>query len=462
MIKDLLSARDLSLFTSGSRFSLARVFLRENMQDMEATFDLFVRELPSTRNYLVFGGLELVAEYLRNLRLDEQQLAWMRPKFHLDDAELRYFKNFHFSGDMFALPEGTIFFPNEPLIRITAPIIEAQIIEMFLINAVYLQTTLASKIARLYVAARGKDLALGFNRSYGLDTAMKATRWSKIFDIKTSLAAYDYLMSNNPPFAVGTFHYLIMAFGNELDAFRAYLRQTQGKGYILVDTYDTIRGIRNFITAAKEVAKEGIQATGIQLDSGDPYELSRRARKMLDEAGLYKAKIFAMGNLDEWKVADLERRKAPIDVYAGVTEILTPTDAPTLELVYKLSEIRQAKKITPKMKTSAKKVSLPGRKKVWRMSKGGRYTHDIIGTEDEKVDGQPLLVPIIKKGRFDYAYPALPHIHKYFDEQVQHFEPDLFSVDKKFVYSVKTGDQLQKLAATTKTEIEKQHFDKDL
>jgi len=307
MIKDFITEEDLALFTSGSRFALAPVLLKEEMENTIATFDLLIRELPKTRNFFVFAGLEHVSEYLLHLRFNSRQLAWLKHSFNFSPEIMNYFKKFRFSGDMWAMPEGTLAFPNEPVIKITAPIMEAQIIEMFLINSVYLQTILASKIARFIHAANGKPAAIGFNRSYGTDAAMKSARINEIFGNTNSLALYHFKHGSHV-FSAGTFHYLIMAFENEIDAFRAYLKHMKGKGYVLIDTYDSIRGIKNFIRVAKELERSGAKATGIQLDSGDLYKLSVTARTMLDDAGLSYIKIFAMGNLDEWKVEELEKR----------------------------------------------------------------------------------------------------------------------------------------------------------
>ena len=461
MVNDFVSKEDLPFFTSGSRFSLASVFLKEGMQDMHATFDLLIRELPQSRNFFIFGGLEHVAHYLRNLKFNDEQLKWLEAQFKFSPEEMKYFENFRFSGDMWAMPEGSLFFPNEPIIRISAPIIEAQIIEMFLINAVYLQTALASKLARFVIAANGKQVGIGFNRSYGTDAAMKSARINEIFGNPNSLVLYHF-KHGSQAFGSGTFHYLIMSFDNEVDAFKAYLKHMGGKGYVLVDTYDSIRGIKNFIKAAKEVEKEGVKATGIQLDSGDLYELSVTARKMLDEAGLSYVKIFAMSNLDEWKVAALESKNAPIDVYAGVTELLTPSDAPTLELVYKLSEIKKGASIFPKMKTSTQKVSLPGRKQVFRESKNGKYVCDVIGIEKEQRSGEKMLAPIIQNGEVVYKFPSIEEIRKYFYAEKEKFSPAVFDINAKYDYPVSVSDELQKLVKQTREEIERtHHYDTD-
>lgn len=461
MVNDFVSKEDLPFFTSGSRFSLASVFLREGMQDVHATFDLLIRELPKSRNFFVFAGLKHVAHYLQNLKFNDEQLKWLEAQFKFSPDEMKYFEKFRFSGDMWAMPEGSLFFPNEPIIRISAPIIEAQVIEMFLINAVYLQTALASKLARFVIAANGKQVGIGFNRSYGTDAAMKSARINEIFGNPNSLALYHF-KHDSQAFGAGTFHYFIMSFDREADAFKAYLKHMKGKGYVLIDTYDSIRGIKNFIKAAKEVEKDGIKATGIQLDSGDLHELSLTARKMLDEADLSYVKIFAMSNLDEWKVAALEKKRAPIDVYAGVTELLTPSDAPTLELVYKLSEIKKGTSILPKMKTSTQKVSLPGRKQVFRENKNGKYAGDVIGTEQETREGQKMLAPIIQNGEVVYEFPSIEGVREYFYTEKKKFEPAMFDINEKFNYPVSVSDELQKLAKQTREEIQRtHHYDTD-
>jgi len=456
MIKDFVTKEDLSLFTSGSRFSITSIFLKEKMNDMVATFDLFIRELPESRNYFVFAGLEHVVDYLKNLKFTSKQLRWLKKHFKLSSKEIKYFKNFRFKGDMYAMPEGSIFFPNEPIIKITAPINEAQMAEMFLINAIYLQTALASKLARFAIAANGKPTVTGYSRSYGVDAAMKSSRINEMLGISHGLSLYNF-KNNMTAFSAGTYHYFINSFANETEAFKTYFKHMKGEGYILIDTYDSIRGIKNFIKVAKEMEKIGIRANGMQLDSGDLYKLSVAARKMLDRAELNYIKIFAMSNLDERKVAALEKKHAPIDVYAGTTELLTPSDAPTLELVFKLSEIKRDGKIFPKMKTSTKKISLPGNKQIFRKMKKGKYVGDIIGIEGEKQTGKKMLIPIIKKGKLVYKLPNIEKIKKHFYAEKEKFNPGMFNVNKKFSYSVVISENLQKLTKKTRKEIERTH-----
>ncbi len=458
MVNDFITREDLPLFTSGTRFTIASVFFEAGIEDSIATFDLYVRGMPRTRNYYVFAGLEHVVDYIRNLTFTAAQLAWIKRSFKFGKREMDYFRSFRFTGDVWAMPEGTVFFPDEPIIRVSAPIIEAQFVEMYVINAVYLQTILASKISRLVAAASGKRVIIGYNRSYGTDAAMKSSRINEILGVSNALSAYHF-KNKTHVFSASTYHYLIKAFENERDAFRAYLKHMRGRGFVLIDTYDSIQGIKNFIAVAKELEKEGITPIGIELDSGDLYRLSVQARKMLDRAGFTRAQIFAVSNLDEFKVARLEKRTAPIDVYAGTTGILTPEDAPILELVYKLSEIRAGKSVIPKMKTSTKKLSLPGRKQVFRVSKRGEYVHDVIGLEGERILGaQKLLQPIIKNGKLVKKLPSIQSIGAHYQREQKKFDAQLFNVNRRVRYPVKISPALRELTNKTKRDIRKHHI----
>jgi len=457
---NLLTQEDFNLFTTGTRFVVGSVLWKSGMRDDVATFDLYVRELPPNRNYLIFAGLPSVINFLKNLRFTPKQIAWLHKSYNFEPDFLKYLRKFRFTGDIFAMKEGTIFFPNEPIIRVKANIIEATIIEMFLINSIYFPTIFASKLSRFLTAAGSKRGAVAYNRSYGPETALQSERVKEMLGTMGGLALYSY-RSGVPTFSTGTYHYLFTSFDSEIEAMRAYLLHTKGKGYVLIDTYESIRGIKNFIKVAKELEKINIKSTGIQIDSGDLYGLSVKARKMLDAAGLSYVKIFVMGNLDEWRVSDLEKNNPPIDVYSAGTELLTPTDAPTLELVYKLSEIERKGKIYPKMKLSSEKKSFPGRKQVYRIKKNGLYVKDIIGLEGEKLGGEKLLIPMIKNGKSVYKLPALKEIGDFYKKEKQKFDKKLFAVDKKVDYKIEISKKLSGLAEKTKKEIEKIHHSND-
>jgi len=448
----IINRKDLSLFTTANRFVLGRVFFESGMQNMIATFDLLVRDLPAHRNYLIFFGLEDIIDYIINLRFTNQQIKWLNNSYNFSPEIKRYFKNFRFTGDVWAMPEGSIFFGGEPIIRITAPLIQAQLLEMFLINAAYFPTIFASKLHRFITASQNKSNAVGYNRSYGVDTAIKAERIKEALGCLGGLALYNY-KTGTPTFSTGTYHYLIKAFNNEELAIKTYLRATKGRGYVLVDTYNTINGIKKFIYVAKELKLEKITPIGIQIDSGDHYKLVCQARRLLDQAGLKNAKIFLIGNLDEYKVAKLQKLKAPVDVYSGTTELLTPSDAPTMELVYKLAQLEHNNKIYPKMKTSTAKLSLPGKKQVYRLVQRNKYVKDIIGLSSDASLGQSLLRPIIKKGKLIRALPQLTDIKNYVTKQVKQFDKKLFDVNNTVKYPVIISRRLLDLTKKTAKEI---------
>jgi len=458
MTNDFITKEDLSLFTTGSRFIIGSILFDKKYGNKQATFDLYVRELPEHRNYLVFAGLPSVLEYLLNFKFTDKQIAWIDANYHLDKKFKDLLKKFRFTGDVSAMKEGTIFFPNEPILRITSSLLEVSFVEMFLINALYYPIIFASKLSRFIEAAKGKEAVVAYNRSYGVETVLKAERIKEImFGKITGVALYPYRI-DVPAFSTGTYHYFIKAFNKEIDAMRAYLSYTKGKGYVLVDTYDAARGIENYIKAAKELKQQGVtDFTGVQIDSGNLYRLSCLARKRLDEEGLVNAKIWAMSNLNEYKVDELVKKKAPIDVYAGGTEVSTPSDSPTLELVYKLCEMEENGKMTPKMKTSTGKVSLPGLKQVYRFEKNHKFINDAIGLENENLKGRPLLVPMIKAGKLVYKQPNLKGINEYFLKEKEKFNSKLFDVNKKFNYPVKVSEELKKLTEKTRNEIERHH-----
>ncbi len=460
MINDLVTKEDLILFTSGTRFTLRSVYYEEGFADTIASFDLFVRELPDKRNYLVFAGLEHILDFLLNLKFTDRQLKWLKKTYGFSDEVMKYYKKFKFTGDVYAMPEGSIFFANEPVIRIVAPIIEAQMVEIYLTNTIFLQTILASKISRFVCAAKNKKSIFGFNRSYGLDTAMKLDRVGKIVGSSQSVVPINSF--RNPGLATFSnhmFHHFVTAFDSEIEAFEAHLKRYPDKATVLVDTYDTIKGVKNFIKVAVRVKeKTGKQPKHIMLDSGDIYSLSVRARKMLDDAGLDRVGIMGVSNLDEYKVDKMVKKNAPIDLYSGTTNILTPIDAPVLELVYKLNEIRKDGRVYPKMKLSSQKISLPGRKQVFRQEKNGRYIGDVIGLSSEKISGRKMLIKYISQGKLARKLPDLASIKKYYEKEKNKFKQSLLEVSKKVEYKVSISKDLKKLMKKTRKEIEQKNY----
>jgi len=440
---------------------MGAVLLKEKKKDLIGTFDLFIRELPRCRNYFVFAGLEHVIDFLINFHFTEEQLEYIKTAYEFDSEVMEYYKNFRFTGDVYAMPEGEICFPNEPLIRVTAPLIEGMIIEQFMLNTVMLQTMQASKMSRVMSVIGDKKFGITFSRTHGVDAAMKAVRTGKIVGVQLvalPLASMKY--KSYKPEGGALAHYFIMSFPDEISAFRAYAKHFGSRGLFLVDTYDDIQGIKNFITVAKESEEKGTKLRGLFVDSGDLYGLSLKARKMLDDANLPYVQIMAMSDLDEYKIKKMQDLKAPVDIYAAATEVLNVPDAPRLEVVYKLCEVQDGNKILPKMKLSTKKMSLPGKKQVFRVVKNGKYQYDIMGLENEEIkDSKKLLDLFIKKGKLINPLPdKIEKINGYYRGEIKKFPKELFNINKKSKFEVKISRGLKNLVAKTKKEIIKNYL----
>ncbi|MCX5703902.1 MAG: nicotinate phosphoribosyltransferase, partial [Candidatus Omnitrophica bacterium] len=403
-----------------------------------ATFDLFVRELPRNRAYLVACGLEDVLNYLKGLRFVKEDIDYLKKQRLFSKDFLGYLANFRFKGDVWAMPEGTIFFANEPIIRVTAPVIEAQIIESFLLNTINLQTMIASKASRVVCAAGDKALYdFSLRRTHGADAGIKVGRSSYIAGFSGSSNVLAGKLYHIP--IVGTMaHSFVMSFKQEMDSFLAYSNIFPERTILLVDTYDAKKGIENAVTIGLYLKEKACRLQGIRLDSGDIVSLSKLARRMLDKAGLNYVKIFASGNLDEFKIQDLLKRGARLDCFGVGTNMGTSIDAPCLDVIYKISEVTDEEgRFLPTMKLSKGKVTYPGRKQVFRVQdKKGRYIRDILGLEKEKLAGKPLLIRVIEGGRLIYKVPSLDRIRIFTKASLSRFPQRLKEVALRFKYPV--------------------------
>lgn len=374
----------------------------------EVTFDLFIRELPANRNFMISAGLESALYYLENLRFDREAIDYLRSLNLFSDEFLAYLKNLRFSGTVWAIPEGEFFFPNEPVIRVTAPIVEAQIVETFLLNSVCYESLIATKAARIVSAANGKAIVdFSPRRDPGAEAAVKVARSAYLAGaIGTSNVLAGKILGIP---VYGTMaHSFVMSFDDEEEAFRQFATDFPKHSVFLVDTYDTIEGVWKAVRTAKSLKKRGILLKGIRIDSGDLLELSRKARHILDSQGLYDTRIMVSGDLNEYRIRDLVKAGAPVDIFGVGTELGTSPDAPALGGVYKLVEFDRK----PRVKLSTGKATLPGRKQVWRFTnEKGKFTHDLIALEDEDPSGldrgRPLLKCFMKKGKLLGSYPAL-------------------------------------------------------
>jgi nicotinate phosphoribosyltransferase len=378
-----------------------------------ATFDLFIRRLPPNRSYLLFAGLEQVLLFLERMRFAEEHIKFLK-SLGFKDEFLDYLRNFRFTGDVWAVPEGTVVFPNEPLIRVTAPIIEAQLIETFALNTINLQTTIATKASRVVYAAKGRTvIEFGLRREHGTDAGIKVARASYIGGCNGTSNVLAGMVYGIPVFGTMA-HSFVMFFSNELESFRAFAKTFPDKSTLLIDTFDNIKGAENAIKVAKELEKQGFKLRGVRIDSGDLVEISQKVRKMLDKNGLSYVQIFASGDLDEYRIEELLNKGAKIDAFGVGTRMGTSADRPYVDIIYKLCEKSDAGgNFYPIMKLSEGKATLPGRKQVFRfLDDKGNFVKDVIALEDEKINGEPLLVKVMEKGKIVYDLPSLEEIRK--------------------------------------------------
>lgn len=369
-----------------------------------ASFEFFVRRLPEQRNFLVAAGLEQVLDYLETLRFSDEELAWLAGcgRFHREFID--WLATLRFTGDVDAMPEGTVFFADEPILRVTAPLPQAQLVETRIINLLQFQTMVAAKAARCTLAAQGRLLVdFGLRRAHGAEAGLLSARASHLagFDGTATVAAG---MQWGIPLYGTMAHSFIQAHDDEAAAFEHFARSQPAANTMLIDTYDTESAARKLADLAARLAPDGIAIQAVRIDSGDLAEHARRVRAILDGEGLPRVRIFVSGNLDEYAVHDLVASGAPIDGFGVGTRMNTSADQPWLDCAYKLQEYDGQ----PRRKRSEGKATWPGRKQVYRhRDADGGLAGDLLTTVDEPADGEPLLVPVMRAGKRLTASPPL-------------------------------------------------------
>ena len=385
------------------QLTMAQSYFAEGVHERPATFSLFTRRLPHGWGYLVAAGLDDVLAYLESFAFAEDDLAYLEQTGRFTAGFLDFLRGLRFSGDVRAMPEGTLFFPNEPVLEVTAPVLQAQLVETIVLQEVHFQSLVAGKAARCVDVAQGRTLVdFGLRRTHGADAGMRAARSSYLagFDSTSNVLAGKVY---GIPVAGTMAHSYVEAFEDELAAFRAYARAFPDRCILLVDTYDTVEGARRAALVGRELAAQGHRLRGVRLDSGDLADLSRRVRAVLDEAGLTETIVFASGGLDEHDVALLLAEGAPIDGFGIGSALGTVADSPFLDMAYKLVEYDGR----PTLKLSATKATLPGAKQVWRLTVSGAFALDVLGTagEEPPEGGEPLLRPVMEGGRPTWNEP---------------------------------------------------------
>ena len=448
-----LKEGNMSLFTDFYELTMCASYF-DNKNFEPATFDLFIRRLPENRSYFLFAGLEDALNYLQSIKFTEEQLGYLKKQgFKWDFLEC--LRNFRFKGEVWAVPEGAVAFPNEPLIRVTAPIIEAQLVETFLLNTINLQTMIATKASRVVHAAKGKTvIEFGLRREQGIDAGMKVARSSYIVGCQGTSNVLAGQAYNIPVFGTMA-HSFIMSYPKEIDAFRAFSKTFPNKSTLLIDTYDDISGAEKAAVVAKELEAKGCKLGGVRLDSGDLTQDSVKVRKILDDQGLTYVKIFASGDLDEFKIQELLTNGAQIDSFGVGTKMGTSADRPYLDVIYKLCEtMTEEGKFSPIMKLSKDKITLPGRKQVYRIkSRIGFFEKDVVALADEKVQGEPLLVKVMEKGKVIYDLPSLNAIRAAAAENLSKLPDGYKALTGAPVYPVELSKNLQKLIKNLKHQL---------
>jgi nicotinate phosphoribosyltransferase len=427
------------LFTDLYELTMLQAYFEEGIED-EAVFDLHVRSLPPERNFLVACGLEQVLEYLERLSFSWRSLEHLESLHLFTKPFLDYLSRFRFTGTVRALPEGTIAFAREPLVEIAAPMPQAQLVETYVLNQVTYQTLIASKGARAVLAAEGRTLVdFGSRRAHGTDAALKAARALYVAGYASTSNVLAGAMFGIP--VAGTMaHSYVEAHDSERAAFEAFLR-SYPETVLLIDTYDTERGAKT----VAELRPLSDRIRGVRLDSGDLEKLAKSVRLILDQAGLRSAGIFASGGIDERVIERLVRSGAPVTAFGVGTSAVVSSDAPALDTAYKLVEFGGR----PRMKLSPEKETLPGKKKVARCIESGRMAGDTIGLAGEDVEGEDLLVEVMRGGaRTEAGYSSLAQARQRAREQLGLLPPDLRGLGPAPVpYGVRLSPRLQALSA---------------
>jgi len=406
----MANADNLSLLTDLYQLTMAQSYFREQRMGT-ASFSLFIRSYPPNRGYFVAAGLKDVLDYLQTLSFDADALDYLAGQTLFSEDFLHYLGDLKFTGDVWAIPEGRIFFQDEPVLEITAPIIEAQLVETFIINQIHLQSLIATKAARCVHAAAGRPLVdFALRRTHGTDAGMKVARASYLAGFAGTSnvrAGQQYGI----PIAGTMAHSFIMSFEREIDAFRAYVSSFPNNAILLIDTYDTLGGAKNAVQVAKEMAGRGQKLIGVRIDSGDLAEQARTVRRIFDGANLREVKIIGSGGLDEYDLADMADAGAPFDSYGVGTKMGTSADAPWTDMSYKLVEYGDR----PMLKLSTGKLSCPGKKQVFRQRDGhGNLERDLIALRHEVSAGESLLKEAMRNGKTIAPCPALAESREIF------------------------------------------------
>ncbi len=411
--------------------------------DGTAVFEFFVRKLPECRNFLMAAGLEQVLEYLEALRFDADDLDWLAASGRFSRDFVDALADLRFTGDVDAMPEGTVFFGDEPILRVTAPLPQAQLVETRIINLLQFQTLVASKAARSALAAPGRLLVdFGLRRAHGAEAGLLSARASYLAGFSGTSAVLAGRLWEVPIYGTMA-HSFIQAHADENEAFEHFARSHPKNAVMLIDTYDTEAAAEHLVPLARRLAGEGVAIQAVRLDSGDLAQHARRVRRILDAGGLNGVKIFASGNLDEYRLRELIGSGAPIDGFGVGTRMNTSADMPYLDCAYKLQEYDGE----ARRKRSEGKATWPGRKQVFRrFDADGRIAQDVLTTADDAAAGEPLLLPVMRGGKRLPDQPRLAAVREHARRQLTTLPEALRGLDPAPPLQAAVAEPLRALA----------------
>ncbi len=412
-----INYKNTSLFTDLYELTMAQVYFEKGI-GKTAVFNFFIRPT-NKRNYFLFSGLEFLIDYLLNLRFTKEDIEFLRSTGKFKEDFLKYLENFRFTGNLYSVDEGQIVFADEPIVQVEAPILQAQIIETFLVNTLQISILVGTKALRCYSVAKDKMLIeFGMRRAHGVDAGIIAARSSYIGGFAGTSNVVAGKMFGIPIYGTMA-HSFVMAHEKEEEAFWNFASVYPENTIFLIDTYDTVEGVKNAIKVAK---KKGVKIKGVRIDSGDLLTLSRKVREILDANGFRDSIIFASGGINEYKIKELVENNAPIDGFGVGTELVTSADLPYLDCAYKLVEYDGK----PKMKLGYKKITMPYKKQLFRIFKNGKILKDVISHFDDVVEnGVKMLKLYIKDGELIENTPSLQEIRQ---KALTNFKtlPDIF------------------------------------
>lgn len=428
-----------ALLTDLYQLTMLQGYFMQGM-NQTAVFEFFVRDLPEERNFLMAAGLEQVLDFLERIAFSRDEIDWLASTGMFNRQFLKHLEELRFTGDVHALPEGTVFFPDEPILRVTAPIPQAQLVETRLINIVHFQTLIASKAARMVLAVPDKLLVdFGLRRAHGAEAGLMAARASYLAGFGGSSTVLAGRLFDIPIYGTMA-HSFIQAHDTELEAFEHFASSQPDNVVLLIDTYDTEAAAEKIVALAPRLRGKGITIKAVRLDSGDLVEHSRQVREILDRGGLDTVRIFTSGNLDEYALNNFRRVDAPIDGFGVGTRMVTSSDRPYLDCAYKLEEYAGI----PRRKRSEGKATWPGRKQVYRnYSDDGKLAFDMLTLDADPQRGQPLLQHVMQYGKRVAPKKTLIEAREYALKELKTLPENLCRLDRKYAYPVTVSDVLQ-------------------